>query len=172
MIFVTVGASEEPFDRLIKKIDELKYNGQISETIFLQIGNCKNKPRYCQYRKRLDYKSWVDMIKKARIVISHGGPGCVMHVIFSGKVPIVVPRKRTFVEAPDDHQIEYTQRMEQEGKIIAVYDIEELQKKIHDYDTVCIRLGIQSYDDSNVSYYIAELHEICHGLQNKLSNSE
>lgn len=168
MIFVTVGASEEPFDRLIEKVDELKYNGQISETVFLQIGNCKYRPMHCQYKKRLDYKSWVEMIKKARVVISHGGPGCIMHAVYCRKVPIVVPRKRAFGEVPDDHQLEYTQRMEQEGKIIAVYNIEELQEKIHNYDALCIKLSVRSYDDSNISNYIVRLHKICHGIKSKL----
>ena len=33
MIFVTVGTHEQPFNRLVKKIDELKGNGTIQEYI-------------------------------------------------------------------------------------------------------------------------------------------
>jgi len=167
MIFVTVGVSEEPFDRLIKKIDELKNNGQISENVFLQTGNCKYKPICCQYQKRLDYKSWVEMLDKARIVICHGGLGSIIHVLYHSKIPIVVPRKKVFGEVPDDHQLGFTQHMEQERKIIAVYDVEDLQEKIYNYDRLCVKLGVQSHDASNISYYIAKLHEICHQLENR-----
>ena len=35
MIFVTVGTHEQPFDRLIKKIDELKQDGTIQEDVII-----------------------------------------------------------------------------------------------------------------------------------------
>ena len=38
MIFVTVGTHEQPFNRLVQKVDELKRNGIIKEdVIILQI---------------------------------------------------------------------------------------------------------------------------------------
>ena len=38
MIFVTVGTHEQPFDRLIRKVDELKENGIIQEDVIIQTG--------------------------------------------------------------------------------------------------------------------------------------
>ena len=38
MIFVTVGTHEQPFNRLIKKIDELKQDGTIEEDVIIQTG--------------------------------------------------------------------------------------------------------------------------------------
>lgn len=38
MIFVTVGTHEQQFDRLLKKIDDLKGNGKILEDVFIQSG--------------------------------------------------------------------------------------------------------------------------------------
>lgn len=38
MIFVTVGTHEQPFNRLIKKIDELKKDGIINEDVIIQTG--------------------------------------------------------------------------------------------------------------------------------------
>ena len=38
MIFVTVGTHEQQFNRLIKKIDELKEQGAIREPVFIQSG--------------------------------------------------------------------------------------------------------------------------------------
>lgn len=35
MIFVTVGTHEQPFNRLIKKIDELKKDGIINEDVII-----------------------------------------------------------------------------------------------------------------------------------------
>lgn len=36
MIFVTVGTHEQPFNRLIKKVDELKRDGIIREEVVMQ----------------------------------------------------------------------------------------------------------------------------------------
>lgn len=37
MIFVTVGTHEQPFNRLIQKVDELKRDGVIKDTIKMEL---------------------------------------------------------------------------------------------------------------------------------------
>ena len=49
MIFVTVGTHEQPFNRLIKKVDELKYEEIIKEDVIIQTGFSSYEPKYCQY---------------------------------------------------------------------------------------------------------------------------
>ena len=39
MIFVTVGTHVQPFDRLIRKVDELKRDGNIQEEIIMNVAN-------------------------------------------------------------------------------------------------------------------------------------
>lgn len=43
MIFVTVGTHEQPFNRLIQKVDELKKDGTIQDDVIIQTGfsTCK-----------------------------------------------------------------------------------------------------------------------------------
>ena len=53
MIFVTVGTHEQPFDRLLKKIDELKKNGIIQEKVIMQTGFSTYEPKYCEWSKLL-----------------------------------------------------------------------------------------------------------------------
>lgn len=48
MIFVTVGTHEQPFNRLVKKMDELKKEGIITEEVIIQTGFSTYKPQYCQ----------------------------------------------------------------------------------------------------------------------------
>ena len=38
MIFVTVGTHEQPFNRLVKKIDDLVADGIIKEKVIIQTG--------------------------------------------------------------------------------------------------------------------------------------
>ena len=39
MIFVTVGTQKFPFNRLLKKVDQLARDGVITEEVFIQTGN-------------------------------------------------------------------------------------------------------------------------------------
>ena len=55
MIFVTVGTHEQPFDRLIKKIDCLVKDAIIKEEVFIQIGYSNYLPKYCKYEKMLPF---------------------------------------------------------------------------------------------------------------------
>ena len=46
MIFVTVGTHEQPFNRLIQKVDELKKDGVITEDVIIQTGFSTYEPKY------------------------------------------------------------------------------------------------------------------------------
>ena len=48
MIFVTVGTHEQPFNRLIKAVDELKRDGVITEDVVMQTGFSTYEPKYCK----------------------------------------------------------------------------------------------------------------------------
>lgn len=49
MIFVTVGTHEQPFDRLVQAIDQLKNRSSIQDTIFIQTGYSSYQPRNCEW---------------------------------------------------------------------------------------------------------------------------
>ena len=92
MIFVTVGTHEQPFNRLLKKIDELKKNGTIQDDVIIQTGFSTYRPQCCQWSKLLPYQQMVKNVADARIVITHGGPASFIMPLQIGKTPIVVPR--------------------------------------------------------------------------------
>ena len=73
MIFVTVGTHEQPFDRLIRKVDKLKQKGIIKEEVIIQTGFSTYEPKYCRWSKLLPYQQMVQNVADARIVITHGG---------------------------------------------------------------------------------------------------
>lgn len=74
MIFVTVGTHEQPFNRLLKKIDELKKDGIIHEDVIMQTGFSTYEPKYCEWSKLIPYQQMIKNVEDARIVITHGGP--------------------------------------------------------------------------------------------------
>lgn len=59
MIFVTVGTHEQPFNRLIQKVDELKRDGVIKDDVIIQTGFSTYEPKYCQWSKLIPYQQMV-----------------------------------------------------------------------------------------------------------------
>ena len=142
MIFVTVGTHEQPFNRLIEKMDELKRNQVITEDVIIQTGFSTYEPQFCQWSKMLPYSEMIENVSKARIVITHGGPSSFIMPLQIGKIPIVVPRQHHFNEHVNDHQVEFARNVAQRmGTIIPVEDIEALGNIITDYDKIISNMG-------------------------------
>lgn len=142
MIFVTVGTHEQPFNRLIQKIDGLKKNGIIQEDVFIQTGFSTYEPKYCQWSKLISYQQMVKNVADARIVITHGGPASFIMPLQIGKTPIVVPRQKKFDEHVNDHQVEFVRSVAQRmGTIISVEEIEMLGDVIINYAQHVARMG-------------------------------
>ena len=55
-------------------------------------------------------------IKKARIVITHGGPASFLDPLKYGKIPVVVPRKKEFNEHVNNHQLEFSRQVKKRMK--------------------------------------------------------
>lgn len=142
MIFVTVGTHEQPFDRLVQKVDELKRDGVIREDVFIQTGFSTYEPKYCQWSKLIPYEDMVKYVQQARIVITHGGPASFLMPLQIGKTPIVVPRQKQFGEHVNDHQLEFARNVaERMGTIIPVEDISKLDDVIAEYEQLVCNMA-------------------------------
>lgn len=137
MIFVTVGTHEQQFNRLIKKIDELKRDGVISDEVFIQTGFSTYEPKYCKWSKLIPYDQMIKNVKEARIVITHGGPASFIMPLQIGKIPVVVPRQLEYDEHVNNHQVEFAKNVaERMGNIIPIIDIDQLENTIVNYDNL------------------------------------
>ena len=142
MIFVTVGTHEQPFNRLIQKVDELKKDGTIQDDVIIQTGFSTYEPKYCQWSKLIPYQQMVKNVADARIVITHGGPASFIMPLQIGKTPIVVPRQHQFNEHVNDHQVTFCNAVaERMGTIVVVENIENLGDIIIRYDEVTSRMS-------------------------------
>lgn len=163
MIFVTVGTHEQPFNRLLKKVDELKKDGIIQEDVIMQTGFSTYEPKYCEWSKLIPYQQMIKNVEDARIVITHGGPASFIMPLQIGKVPIVVPRQHKFDEHVNDHQVEFARNVaERMGNIILVEDIEELEEVITDYDQIVA--GMRHGISSNNEKFCSELEDIIYRI--------
>ena len=153
MIFVTVGTHEQPFNRLVQKVDDLKKNGIIQEDVIIQTGFSTYKPQYCQWSKLIPYQQMVKNVEDARIVITHGGPASFIMPLQIGKTPIVVPRQHQFNEHVNDHQVDFARNVAKRmGIIIPVEDIETLGDIIMNYDRIVAGMG-------HVKFYTGEFND-------------
>lgn len=106
MIFVTVGSRNYPFNRLFKKLDELYEKGVLTDSMFAQIGTSTYKPKYYEYKDFISQEEFLEKVKEADIIVSHGASGSIMKALNSGKKVIAVTRLEKYGEHINDHQIQ------------------------------------------------------------------
>ena len=163
MIFVTVGTHEQPFNRLIKKVDELVANGEIKEKVIIQTGFSTYVPKHCEGHKMLSFEEMQKNLRDARIVITHGGPSSFIEALQFGKVPIVVPRQEKFNEHVNNHQVDFTRLIAKRmNNIIPVYDIDDLKKTIDNYDKIAEAKN--AGESSNNKQFNEKLETIVDGI--------
>lgn len=144
MIFVTVGTHEQQFDRLVKKMDEIKRRGSVKDEVVIQTGYSSYHPESCTWRQWFDYDEMCEYVRNARIVITHGGPASFLLPVQMGKVPVVVPRQKKYAEHVNDHQLEFVRAVRSMGAgIIVAEEMDELDRILADYDG-CVRQGHRS----------------------------
>lgn len=163
MIFVTVGTHEQPFNRLVECIDNLKRDGVIEEEVIIQTGYSTYEPKYCTWKKLFPYQKMVKLVDEARIVITHGGPSSFIMPLQVGKTPIVVPRKYEFNEHVNNHQVAFSKAVaERMGTIYVVEDLDKLGETIQNYDEIIGGMGTGL--KSNNAKFNAELEKIVDGM--------
>ena len=166
MIFVTVGTHEQPFNRLIQKIDELKRDGVINEEVIMQTGFSTYEPKYCTSYKLIPFNKMKEYVEQARIVITHGGPASFIMPLQIGKTPIVVPRQKKYDEHVNDHQVDFSKAVEERMKnIIVVEDVDKLGDIILNYEK--IMGNSQKEISSNNVQFNTKLDKIINELINK-----
>lgn len=106
MIFVTVGSRPYPFDRLLKKLDALYEEGILTEKMFAQTGTSTYRPIHYEYKDYISQEEFLEKIKQADIVVSHGASGSIMKALNKEKKVIAVTRLQKYGEHINDHQIQ------------------------------------------------------------------
>lgn len=135
MIFVTVGSRNYPFDRLFKKLDELYDSGVITEKMYAQIGTSTYKPQNYEYKDFISPEEFLEKIKEADIVVTHGASGSIMKALNAGKKVIAVTRLEKYGEHINDHQIQNNEAFSSNGYVLMadleLSDLAECFNKIY-----------------------------------------
>ena len=153
MIFVTVGMHTKGFDRLLKKMDEIA--STLGEEIVMQIGHTSYRPqnaKWFDFTTEAGIKEWC---KKARVVVTQPAMS-ILDAQEQGVPVIVVPRLKRYDEVIDDHQLDFARELEKEGKVIAVYDVDELDKVLQKPDLKPQELAKDKRLVNTLKKYIAQ----------------
>lgn len=157
MIYVTVGTHEQPFNRLVQCVDELKGNGIIEEDVVIQNGFSDYEIKHCEHKKLFSSQEVAENYANARMIIMHGGPSTMIESIRDGKIPIVVPRQKKYGEHINDHQLEFCRAVQNRyNNIILIEDINDLKDAIVNYDEMAATRKAAGFDNNAM---------FCEGLQ-------
>jgi UDP-N-acetylglucosamine transferase subunit ALG13 len=131
MIFVTVGTNEARFDRLLRAVAELRTD----ETVLVQHGHSSPiESSNAELVDFLPFEQLVETIRNARVVVTHAGVGSILVALANGKRPVVVPRRASFKEAVDDHQLQFSRRLAAANLITFVESPRELAEALQHAD--------------------------------------
>ena len=123
MILVTVGASQFPFDRLVQGAELLAGK----DDVVVQHGPSRIRPIGTTCLEFLPFDRLAEQVQLATSVVTHGGVGSILVALANGKRPVVVPRRKAFGEAVDDHQVECAARFREAGLVEVVDDPLDLE---------------------------------------------
>ncbi len=124
MIFVVVG-TQEPFDRLIKIVDEWAVQSGYND-IIAQVSNANYLPANFKHFDFLPTDKFDELFKKAEIIVGHAGMGTIISAMHYQKPIIVMPRLAKFREHRNDHQLATAKSFSQLGYVRSVYSKDEL----------------------------------------------
>lgn len=107
LVLALVGTDHHPFDRLVDWIDEaaVRHRG----TRFVVQHGASKAPLVAEGHEFLVQERMSRLLRDARVVVCHGGPGTIMDARSAGHVPICVPRDPRYGEHVDGHQLRFSE---------------------------------------------------------------
>ena len=130
MILVMLGTQNNSFHRLLEEIERLIKKGKIEEKVIVQAGYTKYQSSNMEIFNLIPQKQLEEYQKEANLIITHGGVGSIISSLKMGKKVIAVPRLHQYGEHVNDHQKQIVKTFDEEGYIIGINEVSELEKAI------------------------------------------
>lgn len=131
MIFITVG-NMDPFDRLIRTMDEWAKSSQCQEEILAQIGRGSYQPKNFKYVEFLTPSEYVKSFERAQLIVSHAGMGTIITALEKGKPLIVMPKRASLGEQRNEHQLATVRHFQRSKQVLVADTDEELERVMND----------------------------------------
>ncbi len=128
MILIVLATHKLGFKRLLDAVQKQIDKGNIKEKVIAQVGHTAYQSADMEIFDMISYDDFIDLVKQADLIITHGGVGCIMDSIKAGKKVIAAPRLKKYHEADNDHQLEIIDEFSKKGYILPLYDFDKLDK--------------------------------------------
>lgn len=126
MILVLLGTQNNSFHRLLEEIQKGIDQKIINEEVIVQAGKTEFKSKDMKIMQLIPKEELAKLIKKADLIITHGGVGSIHEGITHNKKVIAVPRYKKYEEHVNDHQMQIVQSFDKSGYIKGIDQVEDL----------------------------------------------
>lgn len=133
MIFCTIG-TQAPFDRLLKIIDEIA--PALSEEVIAQTYKSELHFKNIRTVEFLPPTEFNEIFMSARLIVAHAGMGTIVSALKAEKPIIIFPRKASFGEHRNEHQLATAEKMQALGYVYTAYTEDELKALLLKKDLV------------------------------------
>lgn len=127
MILVILGTQDKVFPRILEALEKEIQKGIIKEDVVVQAGNTKFESKNMQIFDFISMDKFDELIRKADIIITHGGVGTILSCIRNKKKVIAVPRLSKYMEHENDHQLQIIEEFSKLGYILPCVDLNDLE---------------------------------------------
>lgn len=136
MIFVSVGTTKFPFDRLLESVDKVLLTLRSKEKLIVQRGSSQYqfKYPYTKVAREISFLKMIFRLKEARISILQGGPATIFLALkYCQNQPLVIPRVGEFGEHVNDHQLYFSKFLDKRRMAKVILPEDNLTGKIAKY---------------------------------------
>lgn len=119
---VIVGTHSQPFDRLLRMVDDAVEAGILPEPVRAQVGPSTYHMRHGETRDFITPDEMREWIGAARYVVSHAGTGTISTGLRAGRRPLILGRLARHGEHFDDHQQQIVEKLATYALVVPVND--------------------------------------------------
>ena len=130
MILVTLGTQDKEFTRLLEAIDREIEKGVITDKVVVQAGCTKYESKNMEMFDLIPANEFDEFIKKADLIITHGGAGSILTAVKNNKKIIAAARLAKYKEHTNYHQKQIIEEFSKQGYILELKDFNKLGKLI------------------------------------------
>lgn len=128
MILVTLGTQDKDFSRLLQAVEKEVLNGNIKDNVIVQAGHTKYSSNVLEILDFVSPLELENLVKKASLVITHGGVGSITTALKYHKKVIATARLKKYKEHTNDHQVQIIKEFAKEGYLLELRDFNQLSK--------------------------------------------
>jgi UDP-N-acetylglucosamine:LPS N-acetylglucosamine transferase len=120
--FVAVGTHRQPYARLLGIVTRGIEDNLLPEPVRAQVGPARWSAPDAEASPHLSREELESAVRRAAVVVCHGGAGIISSALAAGRRPIVVPRRAALGEHVDDHQYQLTRKLADWGLVVVAED--------------------------------------------------